>query len=81
MSNPQVLEQVRAIMLNVFDIDDLTLTDTTTAHDVEEWDSLHHIRLMVAIERHFKVRFSNVEVEVLENVGELVGLIDRKLGR
>jgi acyl carrier protein len=73
------MEQVRDLMLNVFDIDDLTLADATTAHDVEEWDSLHHIRLMVAIERHFKVRFSNVEVETLQNVGELIDLIDRKL--
>ena len=79
MSNPEILEQIRVIMLNVFDIDDLTLTDSTTAHDVEEWDSLHHVRLMVAIERHFKIRFSNIEVESLSNVGELVGLVDRKL--
>ena len=68
-------------MMNVFDVGDLAISDATTAEDVEEWDSLHHIRLIVAIERAFKIRFSNPEVESLNNVGDLVRLIDRKVGR
>jgi len=50
-----------------------------TAADVEGWDSLHHIRLIIAIERRFKIKFKNSEVEQLTNVGDLVSAIDRKV--
>ena len=74
-------DRVRDLMIDVFDVDDLVITDATTAEDIEEWDSLHHIRLVVAIERAFKIRFSNPEVESLKNVGDLIRLIDRKINR
>jgi acyl carrier protein len=73
------LERVREIMQDVFDLDDLTLTPATTAEDIEEWDSLSHIRLMVAIERKFKIRFKNAEIAGLQNVGDLVKAIDGKI--
>jgi acyl carrier protein len=78
MSFDQILSQVRAIMEDVFDIDDLSVTPATTAEDIEEWDSLSHIRLMVAIERKFKIKFKTAEIEGLKNVGDLVGLIGAK---
>lgn len=74
-----VLEQVQEIMADVFDEEDLTVTSDTTAGDVEEWDSLSHIRLVVAIERHFGIKFTNAEIESLANVGELVRTIEAKL--
>jgi acyl carrier protein len=74
----QTLEQVRDIMQDVFDLDDLTITPATTAEDVEEWDSLSHIRLVVAIERKFKIRFNNAEIAGLQNIGDLVQAIDAK---
>ncbi len=75
------IETVREIMMSVFHLDDLTLTEATTAADVEEWDSLHHIRLIIAIERRFKNRFTrNAEVERLTNVGDLyIRAIDQKV--
>jgi len=73
------LETVREIMMSVLHLDDLDLTLQTTAADVEEWDSLHHIRLIIAIERRFKIKFKNSEVEQLTNVGDLVSAIDRKV--
>ena len=72
------LTQVGEIMVDIFDLDDLEVTPDTTAADVEEWDSLSHIRLMVAIERHFGIKFSNAEIEALQNVGDLVKAIDSK---
>jgi len=81
ISKLDTLDQVRDIMMDVFDLDDLTIGESTTAEDVEEWDSLHHIRLIVAIERRFKTRFSTVEVESMQNVGDLIRLIDRKVGQ
>lgn len=73
-----LLERLQEIMADVFDDDDLTITVETTADDVEDWDSLSHIRLMVAIEREFGVKFSNAEIEGLTNVGELIDLIKQK---
>ncbi len=55
VTNP-ALAEVTAIMEDVFDLDDLTVTEATTAEDIEEWDSLSHIRLIVAIERRFGKR-------------------------
>jgi len=53
----------------------LVISDGTTAADVAGWDSLTHIRLVVAVEKHFKVKFRNAEVARLKNVGDLVNLI------
>lgn len=50
------------------------------AHDIEEWDSLSNIRFMVAVEGRFKIRFSNRELEALQNVGDLVDLVQQKIG-
>ena len=49
-----------------------------TASDVEDWDSLNHINLIVAVEREFKVKFTTAEVSGLKNVGDLMDLIGRK---
>jgi acyl carrier protein len=78
MSSDQILTQVRSIMEDVFDIDELDVTPTTTAADIEEWDSLSHIRLIVAVERKFKIKFKSAEIEALKNVGDLVNLIGAK---
>ena len=78
MSSDQILPQVRAIMEDVFDLDDLSVTPATTAEDIEEWDSLSHIRLIVAVERKFKIKFKTAEIEGLKNVGDLVNLIEVK---
>ena len=80
MSSEGTLATVKEIMIDTFDVDDLALTRQTTAEDVEEWDSLSHIRLMVAVERRFKVRFTNAEIESMGNVGDLVDLIGAKVG-
>ena len=79
MSHEDVLEQVREIMLDVFDLDELTISDATTAKDVEDWDSLSHIRLVVSLEKHFGIRFTTAEIESFENVGALVRGVSQKL--
>ena len=82
MSRDGILDEVRGIMADVFDVDLDTgeVTDATSANDIEEWDSLSHIRLIVAVERKFKVKFSNAEIEQLKRVGDLVTLIQSKIG-
>lgn len=78
MNDEAILERLQEIMADVFDEDDLVVTRDTTAEDVEEWDSLSHIRLMVAIEREFHVKFTNAEIESLESVGDLVDKLKAK---
>jgi acyl carrier protein len=73
------LERIQEIMADIFDLDELAVTRETTAEDVEEWDSLSHIRLIVAIEREFKIKFTNAEIENLGNVGELVDTVEAKV--
>jgi acyl carrier protein len=76
-----ILQRVADIMSDTFDLDDLKVKRQTTAGDIEEWDSLTHVRLIVAIERAFKIKFSNAEIERLGNVGELVDAIASKTGQ
>lgn len=78
MIDPLVLEDVRKVMLDVFDLDDLTISAATVARDVPDWDSLSHIRLVVAIEKHFGIRFSTAEIEGFGDVGALVEAISAK---
>jgi acyl carrier protein len=66
------------IFTDVLDDDHIVLEDETTANDIEGWDSLSHIRLIVAIEKKFRIRFSASEVSSLRNVGEMLDLIIRK---
>lgn len=78
MSSDSLLHDLREIMVDVFDVDDVEITRATTAEDVEEWDSLSHVRLVVAVERKFGFKFKNSEIEGLKSVGDLVDLIEAK---
>jgi acyl carrier protein len=82
MTSTKILDTIRGIMNDVFDIDvdQASVTPDTTASDIEEWDSLSHIRLIVAIERKFNVKFKNSEIEALKRVGDLVALVQAKAG-
>lgn len=80
MPSNDTVQSLKEIMIDVFDNDDLDIDQNTTADDVEEWDSLSHIRLIVRVERKFGVKFTNSEIESLKNVGDLAKLIDAKVG-
>jgi acyl carrier protein len=79
MEEGQIYQRLNAIFVDVFDEDTLALKAETTADDVDGWDSLSHIRLVLSVEKAFSVKFSAAEVGKLKNVGELVGLIRSKL--
>jgi acyl carrier protein len=80
MSSSATLQKLSDIMEDTFDVEDIKIDENTTAEDVEEWDSLSHIRLVVAVEREFGIKFKNSELEGLTKVGDFVKLIDEKLG-
>ena len=79
MTEAEIREQLTQVFRDVFDDDSITIHDGMTAKDVSGWDSLNHVNLIVATEKHFGVRFKTKEVHALENVGELVALIGHKL--
>jgi len=79
MDKENVLEQVQEIFREVLDEDSLALTHGTTANDVEGWDSLTHIQLIVAIEKKFKLKFTSKEILSWKNVGELLNSINSKV--
>jgi acyl carrier protein len=70
--------QIQQVFRDVFGLTDLVIYDSMTASDVEEWDSLTHINLVVALERSFKIKFTTGEISNLRNVGELTSLIRSK---
>jgi len=74
-----ILKQVNDIFIDVLDNEDIVLTDSTTAGDIDEWDSLNHVHLVVSIEKHFKIRFTSKEIQSWKNVGEMVESINRKI--
>jgi acyl carrier protein len=70
---------VQTIMRDVLDNDRLEITPKTTAKDVAEWDSLAHIQLVVAIEKHFRIRFTAKELSGFADVGAMCGGIQGRL--
>jgi acyl carrier protein len=79
MTNQEILQQLAPIFCDIFDDDDLILTPEMTAADVDEWDSLSHIRLVVAVEQAFNVKFAVIEIEQLKNVGQFADLVASKV--
>ncbi|MBR4462215.1 MAG: acyl carrier protein [Erysipelotrichaceae bacterium] len=78
MTREYVYQQMNRIFRNVFDDESIELHDETNAEDIEDWDSLEQINLIVAIENEFEMMFDMVEVAELANVGEMVDLILKK---
>jgi acyl carrier protein len=72
-----VLTRINEVFQDVFDDDEINVSRATTAEDIEGWDSLMHVTLMVNVEKAFGVRFSSSEVASLKDVGELEDLIAR----
>jgi acyl carrier protein len=78
MDDTKIYGRLQEIFGDVFDEDDLKISPDMTANDVEEWDSLNHIRMIVAVEEQFGVKFSSAEVGSLNDVAELARLIKSK---
>jgi acyl carrier protein len=69
--------ELQTVFRTIFNKPDLEIYPEMTAKDVDGWDSLAHIQLIVAVEKHFKVKFKNAEIARLKNVGDLIALIDK----
>ena len=79
MSREEIFEKVQEIFRDVFDDEELIISDRTNSDEIEDWDSLEHISLIVSMEKAFSMKFDIKEVNKLENVGEMIDLIKRKM--
>jgi acyl carrier protein len=79
METAEIYRKLDGIFRNVFDDDTIVVRSELTAADVDEWDSLSHIRLILTIEKAFRIKFSASEIGKLKNVGEFADLIRSKV--
>ena len=79
MDKKEILGEIESIMRDVFDDDDLVVTENLNSNDIEDWDSLSNTRLVVSIEKRFNIKFAFGELQSLNNVGEMVEVIVSKL--
>lgn len=75
----ELLERLNAIFCEVFDDEDIRVVPETTANDVDGWDSLSHVNLIVAIEVKFNIRFSQKDLMSFRNVADLLNCIRSKI--
>jgi len=76
-----ISNELKAVILCALKLDEWDLTDATVATEVPGWDSLSHINVVLAVEKHFGVRFKSAEVLRLKNVSDLRRLLDSKLAQ
>ncbi len=80
MTEHEIFQRTQAIFRDVFDDARLEISGETSAKDIEDWDSLNQINLIVAMEKEFKIKFDLAEVQRLPNVGGMLALIRHKVG-
>lgn len=78
MERTEILNEVQGIFRDILDNEEIELSNATTADDIDEWDSLTHIQLIVAIEKQFKIKFTSKEILSWNNVGEMIDCIASK---
>lgn len=80
MTEIEIIKKLGGIFQDVFDDKSLIISNDTTAEDIDDWDSLAHITLIVAVEKDFNFKLTLGELQDLQNVGDMVGLIGKKIG-
>ena len=73
-----ITDELKKAILSALKLDDFEFTDETIAPQVPGWDSLNHINVILEVEKHYNIRFKNMEVLRLKNVGDLQKLVDSK---
>lgn len=80
MTREAAYEKLNEVFRDVFDDEEIEVTDSTTSSDIEDWDSLEHINLVSAVEQAFGIKFSMGQVVTMKNVGEMVDIILGQVG-
>jgi len=81
MDSAAIIKDIQPIFRDVLDLPDLQLTRQSNANNVEGWDSLAHVNLVMGIEKRYKIKIALGELQDLKNVGEMADLIQKKLNR
>ena len=79
MTRAALLAMIRNTLADILDNPSLQLSEETMAEQVEDWDSINHVKLLIAIENELSLRFATTEIEDLKNVGALIDLLEKKL--
>ena len=79
MSRDELFERLNEVFRDVFDDEEITVNEATTADDIEDWDSLEHINLLAAVEQEFGIKFNMGQVVTMKNVGEMASIIMSQL--
>jgi acyl carrier protein len=79
MDTADLYDRLTSIFREVFENDGLVATPALTAKDVEGWDSLNHIRLMLTVQKAFGIKFAAHEIANLKNVDQLAVLVQKKM--
>ena len=80
MSKDTIWTELQAVIRDVMDDEQLVITESTSAKDVPGWDSVTHVMLIVAIEKHFKIaKFSPAEIQSLKSVGNLLQIVEGRM--
>ena len=79
MNRAQIFEKVQEIFRDIFDDETLIITDKTNSNEIEDWDSLNHINLVVAIEKEFNIKLTLEELTQLNDVGAMIDLMSSKI--
>lgn len=79
MSPSEIQSKLTDVIRDFFDLPQLEISESTTAEQVEGWDSIAHVGLIVAVEKAFAVRFTTKEVKSLRTVGDLIDLLERRV--
>ena len=75
MEKEEIYERLNKVFRDIFDDESIVVKPETTSSDIEDWDSLEHINLIVAVEQEFGMKFNMNEVTTMKNVGEMVDII------
>lgn len=73
-----IIKELQEIFREIFD-DEVIISNKTTADDIEDWDSLTHMQLIVEIEKKYHIKFTTAEIKKAANVGEFIDIIQGKL--
>ncbi len=81
MEKEKIYERLNKVFRDIFDDESIVVTAETTSNDIEDWDSLEHINLVVAVEQEFGIKFNMNEVTTMKNVGEMVDIIISRISK
>jgi acyl carrier protein len=81
MDSATIIQELQPIFADILDRPDVKLSPESNGYTVDGWDSLAHINLVTAIEKQYHIKFALGELQDLRNLGEMVDLIQRKLGK